>query len=415
MEIPELLEELLPCIVKKKELKGVQNEVTSKMLEEIQKGNKVCLMKKALYGLKQAGRQWHKRLSEELREIGLKSLSTDMWVYIGKWGVKMMIVAIYVDDMLIISSDLGWVSEVKRKLSTQFELKDLGPVKYCLGMEFHQKDGFMKISQSGYVEDVLKRFGMENSKPVSTPMDPGSCFIETDETSTREIEEYPFRELIGSLMYLAVGTRPDIAFSVNFLSQFNNCNRKQHWFAAKRILRYLRGTTKLGITYKKSSSKLEGFVDADWAACTHDRRSYTGFVFTLANGAVTWEVKKQRTVALSTTEAEYMGLTEAAKEAMYLHRFLKQVEVGNQEVIQIYNDNQGAQKMAKNPVFHSRTKHIDIRHHFIREMLERGSISLCYQQSAEMIADVLAKSLSGPKHRKCIANFGMDTFKIKED
>ena len=167
-------------------------------------------------------------------------------------------------------------------------------------MEFHQKDGFMKISQSGYVEDFLKifgmenskrvstpRFGMENSKPVSTPMDPGSSFIETDETSTREIKEYVFRELIGSLMYLAAGTCPDIAFSVNFLSHINNCNRKQNWIAAKRILRYLRRTTKLGITYKKSSSKLEDFGDADWAACTHDRRFYAGFVFTLANGAVT--------------------------------------------------------------------------------------------------------------------------------
>ena len=411
MEIPELLEELLPCIVKKKELKGVQNEVASKMLEEIQKENKVCLMKKALYGLKQAGRQWHKRLSEEFKEIGLKSLSTDMCVYIGKREVKMMIVAIYVDDMLIISSDLRWVADVKRKLSTQFELKGLGPVKYFLGIEFHQKDGFMKISQSADVEDVLKRFGMGNSKPVSKPMNPGPSFIETDETSTREIEEYPFRDLIGSLMYLAIGTRPDIAFSVNFQNQFNNCNRKQHWIAAIRVRRYLRGTTKLGITYKKSSSKLEGFVDADWAACTHDRRSYTGFVFTLANGAVTWEVKKQRTVALSTTEAEYMGLTEAAKEAIYLHRFLKQVEIGNKEVIQIYNDNQGAQKLAKNPVFHSRTKHINIRHHFIREVLERDSISLCYQQSAEMMADVLTKALSGLKHRKCIANCGMDIFK----
>ncbi|XP_051156201.1 uncharacterized protein LOC127278509 [Leptopilina boulardi] len=192
-------------------------------------------------------------------------------------------------------------------------------------MEFKQGDGFLEMSQSGYIETVLKRFGMENSRPVSTPLVPGLKLQKIDQSETGELETFPFRELIGCLMYLAIGTRPDIAYAVNHLSQFNNTNGKDHWIAAKRILRYLRGTTKLGLRYEKDSKQLEGFVDSDWGSCPVDRKSYTGLVFILAKGAITWEARKQRTVAQSSTEAEYMGLAEAAKEATYLLRFLSEI------------------------------------------------------------------------------------------
>lgn len=155
------------------------------------------------------------------------------------------------------------------------------------------------------------------------------------------------------------------------------------------------------------SNKLEGFVDSDWASCNQDRRSYTGYVFTLGNGAVTWETKKQQTVALSTTEAEYMGLTESTKEPIYLTRFLKEIGFWNQKIVELYNDNQGAQRLAKNPIHHSRTKHIDIRHHFIRDAIQRGMINIKYMESAELMADVLTKALPESKYQNCLVKFGL--------
>lgn len=256
---------------------------------------------------------------------------------------------------------------------------------------------------------MLKRFGMENSRPVSTPLDPGLKLRKIDESETERTEIFPFRELIGCLMYLAIGTRPDIAYAVNHLSQFNNFNGKDHWMAAKRILRYMRGSTKLGLRYEKSSKLIEGFVDSDWAGCPVDRRSYTGFVFIMAKGAVTWEARKQRTVAQSSTEAEYMGLTEAAKEAAYLLRFLAEIGMGNQNTVPIYNDNQGAQKLATNPIFHSRSKHIEIRHHYVRQALKEGKISISYVPTNDMMADVFTKGISAPKHQKCLSKFGMSS------
>lgn len=239
--------------------------------------------KKALYGLKQAGRQWFKKLNEELCEFGLKPLSCNPCVYIQKCEGKILIVAVYVDDILLMSNVVKWLNEFKQSFNAKFEIKDLGIVKNCLGMEFKFGEGFIEISQSGYVEAVLKKFGMENTKSVVTPLDLGIKLKKSNVVEASEKQTYPFRELIGSLMYLAVATRPDISFAVNYLSQFNNSNGEEHWTAAKRILRYLRGTSKLRLKYQKNSKELQGFVDSDWAGCLEDRRSYTGFVFVLSD------------------------------------------------------------------------------------------------------------------------------------
>ena len=337
MEVLELFEEMLPEIIFKDDLKNAEinlQKTVSKMLERIQTGNQVCLMKKALYGLKQAGRQWYVKLDRELRNLGLEPLNADACIYIRKSATEILIIAIYVDDMLLFSNTSKSLSDFKRKFGERFQVKDLGKVKHCLGMEFRQEKDFLEISQTAYIEEVLKKFGMQNSKPAVTPMDLGTKLKKVEESS-EEDSSYPFREFIGSLMYLSVATRPDITYAVNYLSQFNNSNGREHWTAAKRILRYLRGTSKLGLKYKKTPKRLEGFVDADWAGCLEDRRSYIGFVFLLALGAVSWEAKKQRIVALSSTEAEYMALTEAAKEAVHLQRFLKEIGLKEQIIVPI--------------------------------------------------------------------------------
>jgi len=204
-----------------------------------------------------------------------------------------------------------------------------------------------------------------------------------------------------------VCTRPDISFAVGYLSQFCNNYRKEHWIMVKRILRYLQGTVDVGLTYRRTGRSLHDFVDADWANCPKDHRSYTGYAFILAGCPVTWESRKQRTVALSSTKAEYMALSEATKEGLYLIRFLRDLGFDHLSRVRILCDNNEARKLAKNPVFHNRTKHIDVRHHFVREVLRDGDLSVEFTPTSEMAADVLTKSLSKPKHLRCLEILGI--------
>ena len=212
-------------------------------------------------------------------------------------------------------------------------------------------------------------------------------------------------------MYLAVNTRPDIAFAASYWSQFNNKCGKTHWLAAKRVLQYLKRTINYSIVYRKTGKLLEGYTDADWANCTSDRRSYTGYCFRLADGPVSWASKKQPTVALSSTEAEYMALTEAAKEAIYLRSFISQVCDTSCPTVTLYSDSQSAQNLAHNSgVCHGRTKHIDTKFHFIREKVSDGDIELKFVRSCDMSADVLTKSLGKTAHQRCIRRLGLVNF-----
>ena len=219
---------------------------------------------------------------------------------------------------------------------------------------------------------------------------------------------FPYQSLVGSLMYLDTCTRPDLAFTVSMLSQFNTCYGRPQVEAAKRALRYLLRTKAFGLVYHGGCTTLVGYVDADWASNAVDRRSYTGYAFSLGGAAVSWEARKQRTVALSSTEAEYMALSDGAKEAIYLRRLLNGItQLVSGEPVVINNDNQGSHKLARNPVFHSRTKHIDVRHHFIRGALEDGHISLEYMATEDMPADICTKGLHGPAHQRCASRLGI--------
>lgn len=208
-------------------------------------------------------------------------------------------------------------------------------------------------------------------------------------------------------MYLAVLTRPDIAYAVSFLSQFNNCYAEWHWKCAKRVLRYLQSTKSHSLIFSRNGNyKIEGYVDADWASNKIDRKSYTGYVFKLSGCAISWKSIKQRTVALSSTEAEYMALSEASKEAIHLRNLLSEL-TGKLSCIIVYNDNQSALKLATNPVFHNRSKHIDVRYHFIREIIHENLINVEYLPTDEMIADILTKGLGSIKHNKFVVGLGL--------
>ena len=216
-------------------------------------------------------------------------------------------------------------------------------------------------------------------------------------------------------MYAMLGTRPDIAFAVTFLSQFNNNPGPQHWMAVKRVLRYLNGTMDYKLVYGGNDGKnistptLVGYCDADWASNVDDRRSITGYVFLLAGGAISWQTKKQPTVALSSVEAEYMAATQATKEAIWFRSFLNQLGMLNimSSPSVIFSDSQGSIALGKNPEYHSRTKHIDVQHHFVREQVSSGSVVFRFVPTDEMAADVFTKALSKVKHQQMIQLMGV--------
>ncbi|CAB0010875.1 unnamed protein product, partial [Nesidiocoris tenuis] len=365
MEIPDNFQEILAEIIEDpNSLEDVVHQANQmlKTLQKTRKGEKVCLLQKSLYGLKQAGRQWHLKLHENVMKLGFKQSYSDPCVYYSHRGNDTLILAIYVDDLWLGSQNKKWIEEMKGILIKTFKMKYLGKIHYGLGIEFTQNlsEGKICMSQKKYIQDVLKRFGMEDSKPISTPMEVGLKLTRPEKLDEGVMSKYPYQKLIGSLMYLAVSTRPDIAYTVNWLSQFNSNYTEQHWLAAKRVLRYLKGTAKKGIEFTKTKKPLRGFADADWANCASDRRSYSGFFFELGGAAITWEARKQRTVALSSVEAEYLALGEATKEAIYLRQFLTELGLSRPTTSTlILNDNQGAQLLAKNSIHHSRTKHID--------------------------------------------------------
>lgn len=407
MEVPKRFEEVLRFIVNESRDQDPSIEKAKAMLDNLTQGNKVCLMRKALYGLKQAGRAWHNFLDEKLRKLGAEPTNSDQCVYLIKGCESIIIIVVYVDDILVMCKDRKKISWFGRQLGKFVEVQDIGDLKRCLGIDFSRTDNGIVMNQRTYITEILERFGMKDCNSLTIPLDVGTKLMKCDSWSEDDGEKPPYRELIGCLLYLSVATRPDIAHAASSLSQFNDCFGKNHWIAAKRVLRYLQATKDYGITYHSNGDSLIGYVDADWGGSIDDRRSFTGYAFMMSGGIITWDSKKQRTVALSTTEAEYMALSEAAKEATHLRRFLRELGSFDVDSVKLCVDNLSAQKLATNPVYHARSKHIDIRHHFVREAVKSGQLCLEHISSEDMPADVLTKALTKPKHERCIYLLGM--------
>ena len=355
--------------------------------------NLVCHLKKSLYGLKQSPRCWNKAFSVFLLSNGFVQSDADPCVFVKKEEVSVIIIAVYVDDLILITDCMQRMSEIKKFLSEKFKMKDLGKLHYCLGITVDQKDGFVKIHQEHYIQKILFKYGLAEAKSISTPADINVKLQKEDGTS-KNVNGSMYQSMIGSLLYAAIATRPDISQIVGVLSKFNSCSNESHLSAVKRVFRYLKGTMSMGIRYCKSSKwNLVGFSDADWAGNLDDRRSTSGNLFLLSNAPVSWQSKKQSNVTLSTTEAEYVALSSATQELVWLRRLLSDIGEVFQDPTVLYEDNQGAISVANNPIIHARTKHIDIRYHFVREKVEDGTIQLKYCPTDEMIADILTKPL----------------------
>ena len=355
MKTPNFLAEALENIIQTEQNSSKIGIRAKRMQKDLESGDKVCLLKKSLCSLRQAGRSWHVKLGGVLKRFGTTSSNADPCVYYLGQEEEILIIAIYVDDILIASQNLEKIAKFKEEILKEFDIRDPGEPKYCLGIEFSRDGNTIAMNQKGYIKELLDRFGMAECKPVTTPFDINVTLMKPEEDSTTEEKKLPYRELVSALMYLAVATRPDIAHAVSALNQFNNAFGKIHWTAAKRVLRYLKGTADLGLLLSPLKNSLKVYFDADWASCLVDRRSYTGYTFRLSNGTISWDSSKQRTVALSSTEAEYMALAEATKEAIHPRGFLSELGFRTLADVKLFNDNMGAKRLAENPTFHARS------------------------------------------------------------
>eukprot|EP00171_Calliarthron_tuberculosum_P001088 IDg1088t1 len=345
------------------------------------KPNLVCKLHKALYGLKQAPQQWYAKINSFLiDELDFQSCPYEPCLYFKHDKDDINVIVLYVDDLLVAGNKTSTIDKIKTVFKSRFKMKDLGHAQEFLGLEItrDRPNRTLTLSQSGYVDK--------------------------------------YSIVIGSLMYLMIGTRPDIAFAVGKLSQHCEKPRLQHWIAAKRVLRYVKGTRNLSITYgTKSSLEPLGYCDSDWGGCVETRKSTEGYLFLIAGGAVCWRSKKQSIIATSTCEAEYVSLCSAAKEAIWLSRLLATV-LGKPSPtpITIMVDNEGAIASSHSTSINQRNKHIDMRYHFVREAVLSGLVKIQHCTSEEEAADPLTKPLYRIAFEKHRESFGLRS-KVSEE
>lgn len=354
------------------------------------------------------------KLNQKLIDYGFERSKSDPCIYINR--KSSIIIAIYVDDFLIFYRSEDELKKLKTYLNNTFPMKDLGEVKKCLGLNFTRSKDSIKLDQITYIEHILEKFGMENSKPTPTPMDPNqklSINLVNEENSL--VGKVPYQEAIGSLLYLANATRPDIAFAVNDLSRFNTNHSEPHWRAVKRVFRYLRGTTNLKLSFDANADMdITMYSDADWGSGNDSRRSCSGYVATMAGAAISWQSKRQPIVALSSTEAEYIALSAAVKEALWLKQLVSEINPSDDKTITIFCDNMSAIDLGRKEAYRPRSKHIDLRYHHIRDNIESKQIALSYVNTNHMTADSLTKAVYGCKTAYCRANMGLKVFLLKE-
>lgn len=329
--------------------------------------------------------------------MGFKPSKGDTSLFYFRKGDLMVFILIYVDDIIVASSSPEGTKQLLKALKSDFALKDLGELHYFLGIEVSKINNGILLSQSKYSNDILKRTGMVNCKPCSTPMVITEKLSAYEGTALSAEDATRFRSIVGALQYLTL-TRPDIAFAVNKVCQFLHKPTTIHWKAVKRILRYIRFTVALGLRIIRSRSSLvSGFSDADWAGCVDDRRSTGGFAIFFGGNLVSWSARKQATVSRSSTEAEYKAMANATAEIIWIQSLLRELGIKSSPAAVLWCDNLGATYLSANPVFHARTKHIEIDYHFVRERVAQKQLQIRFIGTSDQIADGLTKPLNSCK------------------
>ncbi|RVW39420.1 Retrovirus-related Pol polyprotein from transposon RE1 [Vitis vinifera] len=356
----------------------------------------VCRLRRSLYGLKQSPRAWFSRFSSVVQEFGMLRSTADHSVFYHHNSLGQCIyLVVYVDDIVITGSDQDGIQKLKQHLFTHFQTKDLGKLKYFLGIEIAQSSSGVVLSQRKYALDILEETGMLDCKPVDTPMDPNVKLVPGQGEPLGDPGRY--RRLVGKLNYLTI-TRPDISFPVSVVSQFLQSPCDSHWDAVIRILRYIKSTPGQGVLYEnRGHTQVVGYTDADWAGSPTDRRSTSGYCVFIGGNLISWKSKKQDVVARSSAEAEYRAMALATCELIWLRHLLQELRFGKDEQMKLICDNQAALHIASNPVFHERTKHIEVDCHFIREKIASGCVATSFINSNDQLADIFTKSLRGPR------------------
>jgi hypothetical protein len=369
---------------------------------------RICQLIKTLYGLKQAGRCWNFEFDRKMRRHGYKRLLSDPCAYIRRDGDEIAIVTVWVDDLLLFATSMELMEKMKSDLRKEWQITDLGEPSKIVGIEIMRRKDSISISQRGYIEKILREEGMERCNPVAMPLDP-NVKIEPNPDGNQGDRSNSYARLIGELQFISNATRPDIAYAVNRLAAYTANPSLQHSGMLKRILRYLAGTKDYAITYlanPRVDHRLQGYADASFAG-TESYQSVSGYVFTLGSGAISWKSKKLKVITLSSTEAEYVALSEAAHEAIWLKNLLTELGLSQKTPVVIKGDNDGSIAMAKNPLFHNRSKHIAIKWHWMRQAVQNGQIYIEDCQDADQTADVLTKPLPRAKHRQHSSEMGL--------
>jgi hypothetical protein len=372
-----------------------------------QGAGKVCKLKKSLYGLHQSGRLWNEHLNRFLLSKGFTRCKSDPCVYF--IPNRELIVAIYVDDNFIfgVRAEIDWI---KSCISKEFKSKDLGEVTNLLSTRITKTSEGFELDQEELAVELLKEFNMQDSKGISTPLALGTKLRKTTPGKGLSAEyAAKYRSGIGTLLYLASTTRPDLSFTATYLSQFRVDPSTEHWVALKHTLRYLKATSGYRLRYRRTRKKMELYTDADWGSDVTDRRSFSGGVCILGGGATSWYCRKQSCVSLSTSEAELIALGELSREATWYRNFMK--EIGQERYlhspITLKMDNQGAIYLAENHTTSERSKHIDLKALKVREQIQGGDQRLEYIETKRNIADQLTKIVTSIKQTNHLYSMGV--------
>ncbi|KAK1606525.1 hypothetical protein QYE76_030198 [Lolium multiflorum] len=384
--------------------------------------DKVCKLQRSIYGLKQASRSWNRRFDKVIKDFGFIQCHGEACIYKKVSGSSVAFLILYVDDILLIGNDIELLSSVKGYLNNSFSMKDLGEASYILGIKIYRDRSrrLIGLSQSTYLDKILKKFRMDESKKGFLPMLPGKVLSKTQGPATAEererMSQIPYASAVGSIMYAMLCTRPDIAHAVSLTSRYQSDPGMEHWTAVKNILKYLKRTKDMFLCYGGDQELVvTSYTDASWNTDPDDSKSQSGYVFILNGAAVSWASSKQCTVAKSSTESEYIAASEASSEAVWMKRFIVELGVvpSALDPFVIYCDNMGAIANAQEPRSHKRLKHIKLRYHSIREYIEDGEVKICKVHTDLNVADPLTKALPRAKHDQHQNAMGVRSFTFR--
>jgi hypothetical protein len=359
----------------------------------------VCKLLKSIYGLKQASHNWNKTIDAWLQDYGLKPTQADSCAYLKRSKTQTLVILLWVDDLIIGGNSQAIIDKFKADISRRFKMKALGELQWILGMEVKRNKATrtLEITQTTYINQMLEKFGMLDCKAISTPAEGTLQRSQSQQPASDNL----YMSIVGSLLYAAMVTRPDITYAVQSLGRHLQSSGPEHLAAAKRVLRYLQGTKTLGVRFSGGltdiNKTLTGYSDSDWGGDPDTRRSTTAYLFQFGGGPISWSSRLQPTVALSSAEAEYMAVCAATQESTYLRQLLEELGYPQVSATKIFEDNQGCIALARNPVLHKRTKHIEIRYHFIRERIESKQVQLEYVPTQRQLADIMTKALPKPQ------------------